>query len=103
MLTLVEAALQLRVQHPTLLLQILGKGDDELVSDIRRRAAEAGAADSIEFVGFVGREQLPEFYRKAWVFASPAQHEVGVANVYLEAMASECPVVASTMVRTLKE
>ncbi len=93
--TVFEAALRLRVRHPKLLLQILGKGADELVSDFRQRAAAAGAADNVEFVGFVGREQLPDFFRKAWVFASPAQHEVGVANVYIEAMASACPVVAA--------
>jgi glycosyltransferase involved in cell wall biosynthesis len=39
---------------------------------------------------------LPDFYRRAHVFCSPAQHEGGVANVYLEAMACCCPVVASS-------
>jgi phosphatidylinositol alpha-1,6-mannosyltransferase len=34
-------------------------------------------------------------YAEADVFCSAALHEVGVANVYLEAMASACPVVAS--------
>src|SRR5262249_32999266 len=34
--------------------------------------------------------------QSAHVFASPAQHETGVANVYVEAMSCGCPVVAST-------
>jgi len=51
----------------------------------------------VELVGFVtDRDSLPELYRTATVFASPARHEVGVANVYVEAMACGCPVVAAT-------
>jgi glycosyltransferase involved in cell wall biosynthesis len=44
----------------------------------------------------VERTGLPELYRRADVFCSPALYEGGVANVYIEAMACGCPVVAST-------
>ncbi|MBI3934185.1 MAG: glycosyltransferase family 4 protein [Acidobacteria bacterium] len=94
--TIFEAVLRLRSKYPGIRLQILGKGDDGHVEELQSRAGSAGAGASIEFPGFVGRDQLPVFYRRAHVFASPAQHEVGVANVYIEAMASGCPVVAST-------
>jgi glycosyltransferase involved in cell wall biosynthesis len=64
---------------------------------LRSRVAREGLAGHVEFVGFVkDRAQLPAFYQQADVFASPADHEVGVANVYVEAMACGCPVVAST-------
>jgi len=46
-------------------------------------------------VGFVAdRSRLPDYYRRAHVLACPAYHEVGVANVCVEAMACGCPVVA---------
>ncbi len=61
------------------------------------RARAAGAGDTVEIVGFVGdRQTVASYYRGADVFCSTALHEVGVANVYLEAMASGCPVVASS-------
>jgi glycosyltransferase involved in cell wall biosynthesis len=94
--TVFEAVLRLRARYPDIRLQILGKGDG-LAETLRRNAERAGAAGSVEFSGFVkDRKDLPQYYRRAHVFASPAHHEVGVANVYVEAMACGCPVVAST-------
>jgi glycogen synthase len=93
--TVFEAVLRLRRKYPNIKLQILGKADGDEARAFNSRASAEGAAGNIEFCGFVGREQLPGFYRRADVFTSPAQHEVGVANVYLEAMACGCPVVAS--------
>ena len=94
--TLVDAVLRLRSAHPEVRLRILGRGDDDLVDDLVEQARAAGEGDALDFGGFVGdRDHLPAEYRAADVFCSPAIHEVGVANVYLEAMASGCPVVAS--------
>ena len=94
--TVVAAVLRLRSKYPNIRLQILGTGDDGLREDLRRWAHRSGAAANIEFHGFVERSALPDFYRRANVFCSPALYEGGVANVYLEAMACGCPVVAST-------
>jgi glycosyltransferase involved in cell wall biosynthesis len=95
--TLVDAVLRLRDWYPGLRLRVLGRGDDDLVASLRRRAREAGEEDALDFGGFVeDRASLPDEYRAADVFCSPAHHEVGVANVYIEAMACGCPVVAST-------
>jgi glycosyltransferase involved in cell wall biosynthesis len=92
-----EAVMRLRERFPNILLRILGKGDDRLATELERRARADGAAGNLEILGFVGdRSALPDLYRSASVFCSPAQHEVGVANVYVEAMACGCPVVAST-------
>lgn len=93
--TVVAAVLRLRSKYPNIRLQILGTGDDGLREDLRRWAHRSGAAANIEFHGFVERSALPDFYRRANVFCSPALYEGGVANVYLEAMACGCPVIAS--------
>jgi glycogen(starch) synthase len=93
--TVFAAVLRLRLKYPNIRLQILGTGDDDLREDLQRWAQTAGAEANIEFHGFVEHADLPDFYRRAHVFCSPAQHEGGVANVYLEAMACGCPVVAS--------
>jgi len=93
--TVFEAVLRLRDRHPDILLRFLGKGGD-LVEQLRSRARREGVERHVEFCGFVkDRAALPDFYRDAWVMASPADHEVGVANVYVEAMACGCPVVAA--------
>jgi glycosyltransferase involved in cell wall biosynthesis len=92
-----DAVMRLRAKHPNLRLQLLGKGDEDIVATFKRRAREAGDEDCVEFLGFKGgRAEMPAVYRGAHVFASPAQHETGVANVYVEAMACGCPVIAST-------
>ena len=89
-----EAVLRLRHKFPNIQLRVLGKGDDDLVNEFQDRAAAEGAAGNVEFLGFAGRDQIPRLYQDSAVFCSPATHEVGVANVYIEAMASGCPVVA---------
>jgi glycosyltransferase involved in cell wall biosynthesis len=95
--TLCDAILRLRERHPGLRLQVLGKADDDLVDELAERARSERASDSFEFHGFVAdRSQLPAFYRGADVFCSAADHEPGVANVYLEAMAAGRPVVAAS-------
>jgi len=95
--TVFEAVLRLRAKYPDILLQLFGKADDNLVRVLRRRARSAGAERNVQFGGFVQeRSELPRHYARADVFCSPALHEVGVANVYVEAMACGCPVVAAT-------
>ena len=91
----VKAMLRLRAKYPNIRLVILGK-ESNLVEDIRSRVRGEGAEANYEFPGFVERAELPRYYNEADVFCSPAQYEGGVANVYIEAMACGCPVVAST-------
>jgi glycosyltransferase involved in cell wall biosynthesis len=94
-LTVFQAVLALRARIPAILLRIVGRGDDELVDELKARAGANGASHNFDFVGFLeDRDMLPALYRDADVFCSPADHEVGVANVYIEALASGCPVVA---------
>jgi glycosyltransferase involved in cell wall biosynthesis len=90
-----EAVLRLRRRYPDVRLQVVGDCGG-LAQELQEHARGAGAAANVEFTGFVGRAGLPALYQGADVFCSPAQYEGGVANVYLEAMACGCPVVAST-------
>lgn len=94
--TVLDAVVRLRSRYPQIRLQLAGVADDDTLRALRERAAAGGVAGNVEYVGFAGRDTLPELYRGAHVFCSPAQFECGVANVYLEAMACGCPVVAST-------
>lgn len=93
--TTLEAVIQLRGKYPDIRLRIAGKGDGSEVEDLLSRARQAGAEGNIQLVGFVSRQEIPELYQSADVFCSPASYEGGVANVYLEAMACACPVIAS--------
>jgi glycosyltransferase involved in cell wall biosynthesis len=92
--TVFEAVLRLRRKYPRIRLQILGRGDDDLEDQLRRRSRAEGTGLNVEFHGFTGRERLPELYRRADVFCLPSQYEA-FGLVYLEAMACGCPVVAS--------
>jgi glycosyltransferase involved in cell wall biosynthesis len=96
--TVFDAALRLLRKYPDLCLQIVGRIPEEkdMVKSFRARLAADGAERNVEFVGFVDSARLPDFYRRAHVFCSPAEFEGGVANVYLEAMACGCPMVVST-------
>jgi glycosyltransferase involved in cell wall biosynthesis len=93
---LLDAVLHLRRRYPDIRLRVIGSGDAQLVESFRRRARRENAEENLELCGFVPRDRLPGFYRDADVFASPAEYELGVANVYIEAMACGCPVIAST-------
>ena len=94
--TALDAVLQLRERYPDILLQVVGKGDD-LWKRLASRAAAAGAQRNVERIPFVrDRKTIVKLFQRADVFASPADNENGVANVYVEAMACGCPVVAST-------
>jgi glycosyltransferase involved in cell wall biosynthesis len=92
----VDAILGLRARYPGIRLRVAGKGDDDTIGAIERRVREAGAHATVEFLGFVeDRTKLPQLYQQADVFCAPSQHEAGVANVFIEAMACGCPVVTS--------
>ena len=93
--TVLKAVLRLIPKFPGIKLRIAGKDDPDMIRDLKTEARRVGAEGAIEFAGFLGRTEVAEAYRNAHVFCSPAQSEPGVANVYIEAMASGCPVVAA--------
>jgi glycosyltransferase involved in cell wall biosynthesis len=94
--TTFESILQLRAKYPRIRLDVVGDSADDLLANLQNRIESERIGDNVRLHGFVDRVRLPEFYRRADLFCSPAQYEGGVANVYLEAMACGCPVIAST-------
>lgn len=93
---LLEAALKLRTKYPRLKLSMVGNDDKPLADEMKDRVRAAGAEANVTFHGFVPLNELPNYYRRASIFCSPAEFEGGTASVYLEAMACGCPPVVST-------
>jgi glycosyltransferase involved in cell wall biosynthesis len=93
---LVEAVIKLRKKYPDIRLLMVGKGGPSLMEQLTERIHNEGAEPNIEFLGFIDLEKLPAYYRSAHVFCSPSAEYEGFGQVYIEAMACGCPVVAST-------
>jgi glycosyltransferase involved in cell wall biosynthesis len=93
--TVWEAFLALAPEHPRLTLTIAGEGDEEIAEHITARAAQHGVSHRVRMLGFVEHAELPELYRSVDVVAAPSQFEGGLGMVYLEAMASGLPVIAT--------
>jgi len=64
----------------------------------KKKAAEQWVSENkvknIHFLGYVENDSLPDIYRSADIFCSPATHGESFGVVLLEAMASGLPVVA---------
>jgi phosphatidylinositol alpha-1,6-mannosyltransferase len=92
--TLFDAIVQLRNRYPDILLRIVG-GENDLSRKLKARSVREGVEKNVEIMPFVrDRHAIIELFQQADIFASPADHENGVANVYVEAMACGCPVIA---------
>jgi len=73
---------------------IAGDGDDK--QRLERKAASLGLSRHVVFAGRVREAEKADHYRLADVFVMPGRQE-GFGFVYLEAMASGIPVVASSL------
>ena len=91
---LVEAAARLTARIPGLCLRLIGRGEPDVIDSLKTLARSSSNADLLEFVGHVGREDLPDYLSPSHVFAAPSVYEGGPGFVYLEAMACGLPVVA---------
>jgi glycosyltransferase involved in cell wall biosynthesis len=91
---LVEAACELAREFPHLHLRLLGRGEANIITELKARAESTGFPDLLDVPGFVERAELPEQFSRAHVFAAPSQYEGGPGFVYLEAMACGLPVIA---------
>jgi len=89
--TLLHAMVEVVRAVPDAMLAIVGEGDDR--QEIAELGAALGLGDRLLFTGAVSQAELDSWYRRAWVFAMPAERE-GFGLVYLEAMARGLPVVA---------
>lgn len=75
-------------------LAIAGHGP--LRTSLEQLAAELGIKNRVRFLGNVPHDALPDLYRAADVFALTSQRE-GLANVWLESMASGTPLVITAV------
>ncbi len=91
---LLEAALELAFDLPSLRLRMIGPGEGDVIRALRERAADAGRPELLELTGYVSREALPAKLADANVFAAPSRYEGGPGFACLEAMACGLPVVA---------
>lgn len=77
-------------------LAIVGKKEGLLTGEngLEEIIDESGVKELVNFTGFVEDDDLPLFYRAAEAFVFPSLYE-GFGLPPLEAMACDCPVVAS--------
>lgn len=91
-----EAVAALVPEFPDLVYVVVGDGSQR--SALERRAAAPDLAGRVRFVGWVGDEELPAFYRLGEVFLLPSRRErgdeaEGFGIVLSEAGASGVPVI----------
>jgi glycosyltransferase involved in cell wall biosynthesis len=70
-------------------------GGGELVDGFRSRAAEAGVADRVHFLGAVPHAELPDVLRAADIFLLTTEPPESFGIVLIEAMACALPVIAT--------
>lgn len=95
---LLDAFAELRRQVPEARLAIIGEGP--LEGTLRRQAAQAGLAGSVEFAGHKTSDEVAAWMRRASVLAAPSLtgrsgDAEGLPNVVVEAAASGLPVMAT--------
>lgn len=72
-------------------LLIAGDGPEKKAAE---QWVSENKAKNIQFLGYVENDRLPDIYRSADIFCSPATHGESFGVVLLEAMASGLPIVA---------
>jgi glycosyltransferase involved in cell wall biosynthesis len=97
---LLEAMPEIVKQQPKTRLTIVGSGPME--NALKMQVHRLGIANGITFHGAVNNSQLPDLYRRATVFVAPSivtilGDQEGLGLVLVEALACECPVIASDL------
>lgn len=97
---LVLAMPEILKQFRESILIVAGTGPEESV--LRELAQSVGVAAHIQFIGAVDNHLLPDLYRHASVFVAPSVvagsgDQEGLGLVLVEALACECPVLASDL------
>lgn len=95
---LLTALPQVRAEVPGVRVLVAGR-EGRATAELHRLARDAGVDDAVTFLGM--RDDVPDLLGAADVFAFPSLWE-GAAGTVIEAMALECPIVASRL-ETLAE
>lgn len=87
-------------RHPDIRLRIVGGGPEQ--GELQLLAERLGITDAITFHGTVQNDEIPDLYRRATVFVAPSivtalGDQEGLGLVLVEALACECPVVATDL------
>jgi len=94
--TLAEAFLLLRPRLPALKLRLAGgwtTADEPLLASIRKRVADAGATQDVEFLPNLQRAERQAFLRTLSVLSVPSRHPEAFGMYVVEALAAGVPVV----------
>jgi glycosyltransferase involved in cell wall biosynthesis len=86
----VIAALSLMPQHVSFLVYGIGPDEEKL----RALAKESGVEDRARFMGQIGYAEMPLMLKACDIFTRPSRSE-GMGNSFIEAMATELPVIAT--------
>ena len=91
---LVEAAKILKESGHIFRINIIGKGQDEYESDIRKKIDEYGLDGNVFLEGMVSQEDIPKYYKNSDIAVVPSLKE-SFGITLIEAMSSGLPVIAS--------
>lgn len=89
---LIRAFVILKARHPDLRLYIVGEGPER---EAAQGLVSGPLRTDVVFLGRVGEDELPRFFRSCDIFVSPALSGESFGIVLIEAMAAGRPVVAS--------
>lgn len=87
---LLQAFKRLVVRNPDVRLLVVGEGPEKKEA---QRFIQKHAVEGVVFLGAVPRQILPDYYRTADIFCSPALEKESFGVVLLEAMATGLPLV----------
>ena len=88
-----EALAKLRTEYPDLKLVLIGRLKEGSIA--QRTIEELGLWDAVEFVSGVSDERIVELYNESACAVVPSLYE-GFSLPAIEAMATGCPLVATT-------
>lgn len=97
---LLDAMPEILKHHPDARLTIVGDG--AMGQELKQHATSLGIAHAVTFCGAIRNAELPGLYRRATLFVAPSivtaqGDQEGLGLVLVEALACECPVVASDL------
>lgn len=91
---LIMAMPEILKKHPQTTLSIIGDGPER--ESLLRQTTVSGVGQHVRFHGALENSELRELYGNAAIFVSPSLAE-GLGLTLVEALACECPVVASDL------